>query len=150
MISAISYIHTLSFQQDKTKKINVEPVVKLLYKIIIDHDKNTTLLGNLTCAKDNQAGGKRASQALGPRQAGSAPSAGGKRTLAAGCGMVGCLNCSAAADCACAERSSIFASPNTMYVSLAGLLNTSGLAMTKRICTWKDEVLADDLDSCAS
>lgn len=46
----------------------------------------------------------------------------------------GCLNCSAAADCACADRSSIFASPNTMYVSLAGLLNTSGLAMTNRIC----------------
>ena len=33
----------------------------------------------------------------------------------------GVRNCSAAADCACAERSSIFASPKMMYVSDDGL-----------------------------
>lgn len=59
MISAISYIYTLSFHQNKTKQINVEPVVKILYKIVIERDKITTPLGNnfnLTCAKDNQQG----------------------------------------------------------------------------------------------
>ena len=46
----------------------------------------------------------------------------------------GALNCSAACDCALALVSSILASPKMMCVSLAGLLNTSGLEITNRIC----------------
>jgi len=42
--------------------------------------------------------------------------------------------CSAACALACALRSSILASPKMMYVSDAGLLNTSGFWMTNRIC----------------
>ena len=65
--------------------------------------------------------------------------------------MLGGLNCSAAADCAWADRSSIFASPKTMYVSLAGLLNTSGFAMTNRICDVREcaesaEVVSDQAE----
>lgn len=47
---------------------------------------------------------------------------------------LGAANCSAAWALACALRSSIFASPNTIYVSDAGLLKTSGFWMTNRIC----------------
>mmetsp|Transcript_83589 Transcript_83589/g.210677 ORF Transcript_83589/g.210677 Transcript_83589/m.210677 type:complete len:205 (-) Transcript_83589:2-616(-) len=44
---------------------------------------------------------------------------------------VGCVNCCAAEACAWAERSSIFASPNTTYVSDAAALKTSGFEITK-------------------
>ncbi|XP_025409710.1 condensin-2 complex subunit G2-like isoform X2 [Sipha flava] len=56
LISAISYIYTLSFQLNKTKQINMEPIVKLLYTTLMEHDKTKTLLGN-SCnltAKNNQ------------------------------------------------------------------------------------------------
>lgn len=43
-------------------------------------------------------------------------------------------NACAACDCAAADKSSILASPKMMYVSLAGLLNTSGLLITNKIC----------------
>mmetsp|Transcript_7937 Transcript_7937/g.12136 ORF Transcript_7937/g.12136 Transcript_7937/m.12136 type:complete len:217 (-) Transcript_7937:119-769(-) len=54
--------------------------------------------------------------------------AGGTAALASGV-----LNCSAAADWAWADKSSILASPKIMCVSEDGLLNTSGLEMTKRM-----------------
>mmetsp|Transcript_18649 Transcript_18649/g.42793 ORF Transcript_18649/g.42793 Transcript_18649/m.42793 type:complete len:218 (-) Transcript_18649:17-670(-) len=50
-----------------------------------------------------------------------------------GLGISGALNCSAAAVCAWADKSSIFASPKMMYVSEAGDLKTSGFEMTKRM-----------------
>lgn len=53
LLSAISYIYTLSFNLNNTKLINLEPVVKLLYKTLMDHDKNTTLLGDI-CSVNNK------------------------------------------------------------------------------------------------
>ncbi len=63
----------------------------------------------------------------------------GARLTAGSGSRVGGLNCSAACDCACALRSSIFASPKMMYVSEAGLLNTSGAWMTNRICAQREQ-----------
>lgn len=54
MLSAISFIHTLSFQSKQIKANDLEPVVKHLYKILMDHDKTMTPLGN-NCTVINKA-----------------------------------------------------------------------------------------------
>lgn len=46
LLSAISFVYTLSFQQNQLKTIDLEPVVKLMYKTLMDHDKTTTPLGD--------------------------------------------------------------------------------------------------------
>lgn len=46
LLSAISYVYTLSFQLSKTIKIDLEPVVKILYKTLMEHDKTRTPLGD--------------------------------------------------------------------------------------------------------
>lgn len=48
---------------------------------------------------------------------------------------VSCSHCCCARTCAAADRSSILASPKMMYVSEAGLLNTSGVLITNKICS---------------
>jgi hypothetical protein len=52
LLSAISYVYTLSFQLSKTITIDLEPVVKLLYKNLMEHDKTRTLLGD-NCTINN-------------------------------------------------------------------------------------------------
>mmetsp|Transcript_31517 Transcript_31517/g.106118 ORF Transcript_31517/g.106118 Transcript_31517/m.106118 type:complete len:212 (+) Transcript_31517:151-786(+) len=77
------------------------------------------------------------SMSLGSRPVSSAPSApsSSATALGAACCWDGAdgWNCCAACDCACAERSSIFASPKMTYVSELGDLKTSGLEMAKRM-----------------
>lgn len=46
LLSAISYVYTLSFQYNKIKGNSFEPVVRLLYKTLMEYNKTTTLLGN--------------------------------------------------------------------------------------------------------
>lgn len=52
LLSAISYVYTLAFQLDKNKGIDLEPVVKMLYKFLMEHDITTELLGN-NCILNN-------------------------------------------------------------------------------------------------
>lgn len=50
-------MYTLSFQLNHTKTIELEQVVKLLYTILMEFDKSTTLLGNnctINSSKANQ------------------------------------------------------------------------------------------------
>lgn len=54
LLSAISYVYTLSFQLSKAITIDLEPVVKMLYKTLMEHDKTRTPLGdNCTINKTN-------------------------------------------------------------------------------------------------
>lgn len=46
LLSAISFIYTLSFQSSHLKGNDLEQVVKLLFKTLMEHGKTTTLLGN--------------------------------------------------------------------------------------------------------
>lgn len=48
MLSAISFVYTLSFQINHTRAIDLEQAVKLLYTILMEFDKLNTPLGN-TC-----------------------------------------------------------------------------------------------------
>lgn len=52
MLSAISFVYTLSFQLSKTITIDLEPVVKLLYKTLMEHDITRTPLGD-NCTINN-------------------------------------------------------------------------------------------------
>jgi len=52
LLSAISYVYTLSFQLSKTITIDLEPVVKMLYKTLMEHDKTRTPLGD-NCTINN-------------------------------------------------------------------------------------------------
>jgi len=52
LLSAISYVYTLSFQLSKTITIDLEPVVKMLYKSLMEHDKTRTPLGD-NCTINN-------------------------------------------------------------------------------------------------
>ncbi|VVC32382.1 Hypothetical protein CINCED_3A006773 [Cinara cedri] len=56
LLSAISLIHTLSFQLTRTIEIDLEPVVKLLYKSLMELDEKRTLEKNLTVPKKNNSG----------------------------------------------------------------------------------------------
>lgn len=53
LLSAISYVYTLSFQINKIKSEFLEPVVQLLYNILMNQDTSVPLGNNCTLNTTN-------------------------------------------------------------------------------------------------
>lgn len=57
LLSAISFIYTLSFQSNRIKANDLESIVKLLYKTLMEHNKIETPLGNNCTINNTKADG---------------------------------------------------------------------------------------------